>query len=288
MVYVVTPVHNRRALTRRFLACLARQTYPDVEVIIVDDGSTDGTAAMIQRDFPEVTLLQGDGALWWTGGTNRGLRHVLTIAAPRDYVLIINDDLEFDADYLHRLVDVADRHPRTIVGSVVVPIDAPETIWDGGRRTNWRTAKDRILHAGEPLRCFPEAYAVDVSQLTGRGMLAPVSAFREIGLYDAAHFPHRGDTEWPVRASRQGYRLIVTYDAVVKSHVDKTFGPDVQAVYHLRDIRRYFFDFRSSFWIKFRFYFALKTATSPLQFLSYFSWDLLRITVHFLRRLRLR
>jgi GT2 family glycosyltransferase len=287
MVYVVTPVHNRSAITQRFLACLHAQDYPDLSIVIVDDGSTDGTSEMIRKLFPNVEIVRGDGNLWWTGGTNAGLRHVLARAAGTDYVLIINDDLEFDTDYVRRLATFAQRHPRAIVGSVVVDIDTEDTIWDGGRLTNWFTAKDRVLHVGRRLSEFPDDHFVEVSQLTGRGMLAPVRLFTEIGLYDDVHFKHRGDTEWPVRASRQGHAQIVYYGAAVRSHVNKTYEFDVKTEYRLSDIRRYFFDFRSSFWVKFRFYFALKTATSPIQFLSYFTCDMIRVTVHFLKRLRL-
>lgn len=287
MVYVVTPVFNRKAITQRFLACLGRQDYRDIRAIIVDDGSTDGTSDMIRAEFPEVTIVKGDGNLWWTGGTNAGLRHVLKEARADDFVLIINDDLEFDDAYVGRLVAFARAHPRTLVGSVVVDIETPDTIWDGGRITNWFTAKDRVLHVGRRLAEFPQGHAVEVSQLTGRGMLAPVGVFKEVGLYDEVHFKHRGDTEFPVRACRRGYKQIVSYDAAVRSHVNKTYEFDVKEVYRLSDVKRYFFDFRSSFWVKFRFYFALKTATSPIQFVSFFTCDMVRVTVHFLKRLRL-
>jgi GT2 family glycosyltransferase len=287
MIYVVTPVFNRKAITQRFLGCLRQQDYPDIRAVIVDDGSTDGTSEMIRSEFPEVTIVPGDGNLWWTGGTNAGLRHVLAEAGSDDYVLIINDDLEFDTGYVGRLVAFAQARPRTLVGSVVVDIETPDIVWDGGRLTNWFTAKDRVMHVGRSLSDFPTGHSVEVSQLTGRGMLAPVAVFGEVGLYDEVHFKHRGDTEFPVRASRRGYKQVVAYDAVVRSHVGNTYEFDVKDVYRLSDIRRYFFDFRSSFWIKFRFYFALKTATSLPQFVVYFTCDMARVTGHFLKRLRL-
>lgn len=285
-VYVVTPVFNRKALTQRFLGCLALQSYPNVQAVIVDDGSTDGTGEMIREKFPDTVVIQGTGDLWWTGGTNAGLEYVLGNATDQDYVLIINDDLEFDPDYITQLVNFASTNPRTLVGSVVVDIEKPGVIWDGGRMTNWFTAKDRILYQGRLLSDFPANHEEEVSQLTGRGMLAPVTVFKEVGLYDARHFKHRGDTELPVRASLRGYKQVVFYGALVKSHVGNTFEFDIKDVYHLSDFKRYFFDFRSSFWLKFRFFFALKTARNPVQFISFLTCDLIRVTVHFVKRLR--
>ncbi|MEX2400237.1 MAG: glycosyltransferase family 2 protein [Rhodothermales bacterium] len=288
MVYTITPVHNRRPITRTFLECMRKQTFEGIRVVIVDDGSTDGTSDMIRKEYPEVTLLTGDGSLWWSGGTNLGLNHLLTEAEDDDYVLIINDDLEIEPSYVQRLTDFARRHPDALIGSVVVDIEKPDTVWDGGRLTNWITAKHRVMNQGRSLSSFPDSAYFEVSQLTGRGTLIPVSVFRKVGLYDDVHFRHRGDTEFPVRASRQGYRLLVYYGARVMSHVNLTHGSEQEAHYRLRDFRHYFFDFRSSGWIKFRFYFALKTAISPLQFVSFFVCDLLRVSVHFLRRCHVR
>jgi GT2 family glycosyltransferase len=242
---------------------------------------------MLRDQHPRTTVIRGTGDLWWTGGVNEGLIYVLGKASDDDYVLIINDDLEFDGEYIERLVRFADRHPRTLVGSVVADITEPDRIWDGGRLTNWFTAKDCILHEGRQLSEFDSDVFFEVSQLTGRGMLAPVAVFKEAGLYDAVRFKHRGDTEFPVRASRLGYRQVVYYGAIVRSHVNNTYEFDIKDAYQLSDAKWYFFDFRSSFWVKFRFYFALKTAKSPFQFISFFICDMIRVTVHFLKRLKL-
>jgi GT2 family glycosyltransferase len=73
MIFIVIPVHNRRDFTRECLLSLRKQTYKNFKVIIVDDGSMDGTGDMIEKDFPEVIPLKGDGELWWTGATNMGV-----------------------------------------------------------------------------------------------------------------------------------------------------------------------------------------------------------------------
>ena len=282
-VYVVVPVRNRKMITRRFLECLSQQTYRNRETILIDDGSTDGTGDMVRAEFPEVTYLAGDGNLWWTGGVNKGLDYVLERASDDDAILIINDDLEFDSDYLEILHRAFIAHQNAIVGSVVVDINDPERVHDGGRMINWWTAKNRLLNRGANLRAFHEC-CLPVSTLTGRGVLFPVRVFRTVGLYDSLHFQHRGDTELPIRAKRAGYELLVCYDAVVRSHVDNTYAIDIARYYGFGDIGQYFFDLRSSGRIKFRYYFALKTMQNPIQFICYLLCDLCRVAVHFLRR----
>ncbi len=282
MIYVVTPVHNRKEVVRCFLECLRSQTSRDFEIVIVDDGSTDGTSNMVEKEFPEVTLLKGDGNLWWTGGTNLGLQYVLRRASDDDHVLIINDDVEIDPDYLERMLAFAVQHPRALIGSVIVDADDPKVIWDGGRLRNWTTAKHRMLNQGMQLSSFDPSTYYEVSQLTGRGVLAPTRVFREIGLYDAVHFKHRGDTELPLRAKKHGYQLLVYYGAVVKSYTALTHSSETHR-YRLSDFKQYVFDFRSSGSLSFRFYFALKSATTPLQFMSFLTFDVTRTIIHFFR-----
>ena len=61
MIHIVIPVYNRRDITRNCLLSLREQTHTDFQVVVIDDGSTDGTSEMIQKEFPEVVLLMGDG-----------------------------------------------------------------------------------------------------------------------------------------------------------------------------------------------------------------------------------
>lgn len=76
-VFVVIPVHNRLSFTRACLESLREQSFRDFTIVVVDDGSTDGTYATLAEEYPEVTLLWGDGDLWWTGAMNRALGWVL-------------------------------------------------------------------------------------------------------------------------------------------------------------------------------------------------------------------
>jgi GT2 family glycosyltransferase len=221
-IFVVVPVFNRWAYLERFLDCFRKQTYQNFEMIVVDDGSTDGTCAFIQERYPEVTLLRGDGNLWWTGAINVGIRCALDQAAEIDAVLVINDDLEVDPDYLKILHHLLQKMPRTLVGSVVVDINDPDLINQGGVKLNMLTAKYKVLNQNKRLSEFDQDYAIDVSLLTGRGTLIPVQVFYEVGLFDDKHFQQCGDMDLSIRARYVGYRLIESYRAIVKSHEEKT------------------------------------------------------------------
>jgi len=287
-IYVVVPVFNRKSLTRRFLSCLSKQSFRHFETIVVDDGSTDGTAELVSEQFPDVRLLRGDGNLWWTGAINEGIRHAMARAAPEDAILVINDDLEIGSGYLETLHGLWKSMPQTLIGSVAVGIRDPEVIVDGGTIVNWWTAKIRKLNSGRRLSEFEKSHHEDVSLLTGRGTLIPIRVFRDIGLYNDRHYQQSGDDELPVRARNAGYSLVVSYAAVVETHTKASCSVNVSDTYSLRDFGQYFFGVRSNARLKGRFFFAYDTATNSLSFVGFLLSDLVRIASHFLLRLRFR
>ena len=97
-IAVVMTVFNRRAMTLACLEALRTQQVPDgtVDVFVVDDGSTDGTAQAVVQHHPDVRLLHGDGQLYWNGGMRLALAEAME--GDYDYYLWINDDTRLDDD----------------------------------------------------------------------------------------------------------------------------------------------------------------------------------------------
>jgi GT2 family glycosyltransferase len=222
-VAVVTPVRNKRALTLRFLESLRRLDYPRSTVILVDDGSTDGTGEAVARQFPPVVVLRADGSLWWSGGTNAGVRYALETG--HDYVLTINNDVTVRPDFLSRLVATAQAHPRSIVGARNNFLDQPTKVLSIGAGMHWQLGCPMNMNG----RGLPEAdlarlpRVCPVPTLTGCGTLVPAGCYREIGLYDERWCPqYHGDSDFVLRAARHGYRAYVDLDAVIFNDADNT------------------------------------------------------------------
>lgn len=278
-VFVIIPVHDRLGFTRACLSSLRQQSFGEFTVVVVDDGSTDGTRAALEADYPEVTLLAGDGDLWWTGAMNRGLEWVLPRADRGDHVLTLNNDTRLPADYLDTLLALSVRHPNALVGSVAVSSDDPERIVDGGVCIDWRTARSTSPAKGLTWSQAVEhlAEAVPVSVLSGRGTLIPVEAFRRVGLYDQRRLPHYGaDWEFARRAQRSGLQLLISYSARVFSHEGATgLRPSTQAL-SFSDFLRAFVDLRSPNNLRCRWNFA-RMCAEPGAFPLFMTLDLVRM-----------
>ena len=117
MIHIITAVHNRYAITEKFVKCLLSQTYKEIHLILVDDGSTDGTADMVLSLMPKTTVIKGDGNLWWGGALHKAYLWVKENLAEssEDFVMFANDDTEFNSDYVEKAVNTLKDYPDTLL-----------------------------------------------------------------------------------------------------------------------------------------------------------------------------
>ena len=260
-IYVVIPIRNRKAITRDSLTCLSRQSARNFQVIVVDDGSTDGSAEMIASEFPGVTVLTGDGNLWWTGAVNMGIQHAMQQCEPEDYALLLNDDLLLDDNYVENINTTIERNPNAIIGSAVLDSSDRDTIVFTGMTIDWVRVKSYYPDVGKKRSSFPAGHCIEVSTLTGRGVLLPVRVFAQVGLYNERHYKHYGDLELPRRAVKAGYRLLICYDMLVYNHWSEPINKGGWGSYWANP-KTYFWNYKSFADLRFRFWFAYDTTSN--------------------------
>lgn len=202
-VYIIVPTFNQKELVLRFVESLRRQTYANYQLVIVDDDSKDGTQDALLA-YKDVVVLKGDGDLWWSGATNKGVHYAKRNKA--DYILTINHDVTLNKTYIASLVACALEHPDSLIGSMVIDRRDRSEVWfAGGTYNAWKGLNE---HVTGKKSTFTEPR--QSTWLTGMGVLVPIGAFARVGYYDDKNFPlYFGDADFSERARRAGYELWV-------------------------------------------------------------------------------
>jgi GT2 family glycosyltransferase len=190
--------------TAACLRSLARLDYPDVEVVVVDNGSGDGSAERIRVSFPWVTLIAEEQNLGFAAGSNLGIRHALRQDAR--YILLLNNDTEVEPSLLWTLVQAAAADPRIGVAGPKILYFAPsDLVWSAGGVVDWRGMPS---HPGSDERDVGALEAPrDVDYITGCALLVRREVVEAVGDLDERFFAYFEETEWCARARRAGYRI---------------------------------------------------------------------------------
>jgi len=199
-IYIIIPVHNRKALT---LACLENlKTNGDLQkyqVIVVDDGSSDRTAEEVAENYSEVTILKGDGNLWWTGAIDLGMKYAYEKGA--EYFIWLNDDCQFRDRTLTDLVEFASIHQDSIIGCQGIEIGTSNQIAFGGKVKTWKGY--RFI---QPL----SQIVTPCDVLSGNIVCLPRNVVQKIGYPNPKITPHYGgDSLYLILAQKAGFSIYV-------------------------------------------------------------------------------
>lgn len=182
---------NGKELTRDCLKSIIEHTeYPDYEIIVVDNGSTDGSIAMLEEEFPDVKLIKNDTNLGFGRGNNQGMG-----IARGEYFFLLNNDTLITRGWLSSVVKIMDSDSRIVsVGSTLIPPS------DVGQVEYIRRGTDRWRDT-----------------VCGAAMSMKRKAVERIGMFDVENFsPIYGEeTDWHYRARAIGYTVIETKKSVV-------------------------------------------------------------------------
>lgn len=295
-VSIIIPVHNRIDVTKKGLGFIvqAANYYSNssscnaiIRIIVVDDGSKDGTGAWIEKNHPQVKVLYGDGNLWWTGAVNKAIKFSIDHLENLEGIILQNDDVILEKTWVLDLLESASSNPGSLIGCATAIYEHKDLIHYGGRELNSWFARERKINYGAKRSQFKKGFVSSSFDLYGRGMYIPLEVIEKIGMFDTKKFKHRGDMDIPLRAKKAGFKLLVSYDAIVYELPQLTFGLDVKPKITLTDAYKLLSDFRSSHNLNFIYQYSRIATTNPWQFYIFFlgnifynvrgvSWRLLR------------
>jgi GT2 family glycosyltransferase len=215
---------NGLADTRAALASLARsEPAPgwSVRLMVVDNGSTDGSVDAIRREYPGVDVLALPENRRFAGGNNEGIRRALAQGA--DAIMLLNNDTEVDPAMIARLLAVMEAEPRSAVTPLIDFFAPRDVIWYAGATLS--VGMGLAQHRGLRKRDRGQYRKVErTGYLTGCCLLAPRAAWEEVGLLDEGYFIYAEDSDWSLRAREAGWRLLFVPQAKLWHKVSASSG----------------------------------------------------------------
>lgn len=203
MIYVITAVHNRIAITSRFVKSLKMQTYKGkIHFLVIDDGSTDGTDKMVKEEYPESTVIYGNGNLFWGGALDKAYKYLMKKGIKNDDIIFyVNDDSRLETDYLEKAAELLKKHPNDIVTGCAYGIKTGNYM-DGPVDFNLKNGAVTHLPAGSTGNCA-----------STRALCMSAAVFKDIGGFHPVLLPHyASDYEYTIRAYKKGHKIISSPD----------------------------------------------------------------------------
>lgn len=195
---------------------------PRPRIIVVDNGSTDGTVAAVHKRFPDVDLLPLPENLGFTGGNNRGIEQALDEGA--EYVCLLNNDTVVDPDFLTQLLRAAVEYPQTgIFGSRVLYRSPPDKVWSQGISVERLTGRVYTAHYNRPIRKVPRV-PENVNGVSGAAMLLRARTLKEIGLFDEDYFLYFEDLDLCLRGRERGWEVTTIPTSKVYHSISRSMG----------------------------------------------------------------
>ena len=216
-VSVVVATYNQQKLLAQCLTSILDQDYRPMEVIVVENGSSEDVRAVLRGLVPNARVIRNRENLGFAGGYNTGMR-----VATGEYVAILNDDAVACSDWLTRMVAVAENDKAIgVVGSIILDGNRPGFLdscgvgvaFDGMSR---QAMRGRI----PPVLSRPK----EVLLASGCACLFRVQALQEVGLFDEDFFAYCEDTDLGLRLRRAGWKAAIAPGAVVNHYYSMTTG----------------------------------------------------------------
>lgn len=212
-VSVITVNYNQPLVTRQLLFSIAKtNTYQNIEIIVVDNGSKENLRAELSAQFPYVAFIRSEINLGFAGGNNLGIA-----AATGDIYFLVNNDTEFTPGLIQQLVDVLDQHPEVGMVSPRINYFDDKTLiqYAGFTPMNYYTCRNSTI--GQFQRNNDEVAKTTgpTGFAHGAAMMVKKEATNKAGLMFDNYFLYYEEGDWCERIKRAGYQIWMRGDAFI-------------------------------------------------------------------------
>ncbi|QCR22502.1 glycosyltransferase family 2 protein [Pontibacter sp. SGAir0037] len=211
LVSIVSINYNQAQVTCEMVFSLRKITYPNIEIIVVDNASPSEAPDLIEEQCPEVKLIRSSVNLGYAGGNNLGV-----MQAKGEYILFLNNDTEVEPGFLEPLVDLFEHNAKAGVASPKIIYHNTDSMiqyagshginaWTGRSITIGQFEKDKGQH--------------NVSRATaladGAAMMVPMRVIQQVGLMPELYFLYYEELDWCEIMKRAGYSCHYVADSTI-------------------------------------------------------------------------
>jgi len=228
---IVLLSNNRREDTLACLASLFRSDYVDFKVIVLDNGSVDGSVSEIRNQYPHIQMIPLTENLGYAGNNNIGVKLALEQGA--EWILILNDDTVLESTCLANLMHGMVANPEIgIAGPMVYHFNEPDVIQSAGGILGkyWNSSHlgQNELDRGQ----YSKLHSVD--WISGCAILVRRAVIEQVGMLDPNYFLYWEETEWCLRASRAGWKIAHIPQAKLwHKGVQRNYQPKPYVTYYI-------------------------------------------------------
>lgn len=207
LVVAIVITHNRKDEVLECIDSLLASTYENLEVVVLDNGSTDGTSGHIRERFPQVKLLAVEKNLGAAGGRNYAVENCLRFDP--QFAYFVDSDAVVRPETLGRLIDFLEMTPAcALAGSIVMDRDRPTVAQAMG--ANFDGARLKVRHLDQPESSSP--YAAEVVSTCSAAI--DFHRLRSLGPLDERFFVYHEDVDFSLRALSAGFRNYILPNSV--------------------------------------------------------------------------
>ncbi|MCP2605454.1 glycosyltransferase family 2 protein [Candidatus Aminicenantes bacterium AC-335-O07] len=199
--------------TKECLESLGKITYPNYEVIVVDNGSTDGSYERLKEEFFHHIFIRNEENFGFAKGNNMGIKYALKKKV--NYILLLNNDTVVDKNFLEPLVKEAEKNEKIgIVGGKIYYYNTPKRIWYAGGKIS--LIKGGCVHYGAgDIDRGQYNEPKEVGFVSGCMMLVKTEVFEKVGLLDERYFLGTEDYDFCLKVRRKGYKLFYVPNSII-------------------------------------------------------------------------
>lgn len=215
-VWIVVLTWNKIDCLEDCIKSLLKINYPNYKIIVVDNASTKGSLEQMQHDFDFIKFIRNKENLGYAGGNNVGIKFAIENGA--DYILLLNDDVVVDPNFLEELVNVAENEMKIgIVGPAIYYFEEPSKLYQSYGKFNpyFGICYKSLAKISKP---------VEVDYIYGTALLVKKEAILKAGLLDVNFFLYEEEKDWAYRIKKKGYKIVYVPSAKVYHKVSKSFS----------------------------------------------------------------